>query len=159
MKDKSKFDAIGANMVAIGNGKPLFAKGFQNSIPMGEGNVFIDGESAVYKALQLKRMSVWEGMKNFLLSPKVVSLYKRLSPMYQGSNMSGDALQMGGVFVITPPPDEKIIYKFIESENPPDEFANVEAMLQACADYAKKNPAKAGNPAKAAQEAVEEAKR
>lgn len=130
MKHKQKFDQAGVKLVAIGNGSPLFGKGFKEQLPF-EGEVYLDKDSEVFKELQLKRLSTWEAAKTYFMSWSVLKLLKDYSGKYAGSNFQGDGLQTGGVFVVSGA-NEKVLYSFIESEQPADTFADVNEILRAC---------------------------
>lgn len=130
MQHKSKFDQIGVKLVAIGNGNHMFAQGFIDGLPFA-GEVYIDENSSVFKALELKRLSTWETMKRYFMSWNLLSFFSAQSDNYKSSNMTGDGQQTGGVFVVSSK-DDKILYSFIEAEHEADAFANIDQVLKAC---------------------------
>lgn len=131
MKQKQKFDQAGVKLVAIGNGSPLFGKGFKEQLPF-EGEVYLDADSSVFKALELKRIGMWEATKRYFMSWSVLKFFSDQSKNYPTSNTSGDGLQTGGVFVVSAAPEGKVLYSFIESEHDGDSFADVDEILRAC---------------------------
>lgn len=131
MKQKQKFDQAGVKVVAIGNGSPLFAKGFKEQLPF-EGEMYLDNDSEVFKALELKRLGMWEATKTYFMSWSVLKFFKDQMANYPASNTNGDGLQTGGVFVVSSAPEEKVLYSFIENEHPADTFADVDEILRAC---------------------------
>jgi len=123
--------AKGVSLVAIGNGSQNFAKKFRSSVNW-PGPVFIDKDSAIYKAMGLKRMSKWEVAKRFFLSFSFMSFYrKELSSLSDKSDMEGDGHQTGAVFVVGPGEESDPIYCFREGDNAVDTFADTAAILAA----------------------------
>mmetsp|Transcript_148442 Transcript_148442/g.210832 ORF Transcript_148442/g.210832 Transcript_148442/m.210832 type:complete len:134 (-) Transcript_148442:258-659(-) len=131
MAMKDQLDQLGVGVVAVGNGSPMFAKKFAESIPF-EGDIFIDEESLTYKAASLERLSLWATLKRFFFNGGARALWKSASDKYENADLQGDGQQTGGVFVVGPGEKSDILYSFKESEAAPDEMADNEAILEAC---------------------------
>eukprot|EP01115_Flamella_aegyptia_P013716 TRINITY_DN7459_c0_g1_i1.p1 TRINITY_DN7459_c0_g1~~TRINITY_DN7459_c0_g1_i1.p1 ORF type:complete len:172 (+),score=44.92 TRINITY_DN7459_c0_g1_i1:201-716(+) len=121
---------MGVDLVAVGNGNTLFAKGFKEGIPF-EGEVLIDETSTVFQKASLPRLSVWQTLKRFLMNLSLLSLYSSLGNDYPNSNLNGDGQQTGAVYVLGPGKDSKILYSFRENDNDPETFADIDAILEA----------------------------
>jgi len=129
MQLKAKLDQIGVPLIIIGNGTIKAADKYKNGLHW-TGEVFIDSESKMYKLMQLPRLSAWATVKRFL-GRRVIKMYKQLSKQYLTADAEGDGQQTGGVFVVGPGTGRPIRYSFIESDNEPDVFADVDAVLYA----------------------------
>jgi len=93
---KPDLDSLGIGLVAIGSGTPLMAKGFQSEFNF-PGDIYVDQKREIYKALGCNR-----GLK-YVLNPKVLKAAKAtLNEGYTQGKTEGDALQLGGVFIISP---------------------------------------------------------
>ena len=131
MKFKQQFDQLGVRFIAVGNGSILFAKKFKQSVPF-EGEVFIDPQSAAFKAANLPRLTIWQVTKRFILNLTALSFYRGATAKYPGSDVEGDGQQTGGVFVVGPGIGGDIYYSFRENETDPTTFANPEEIMAAC---------------------------
>lgn len=131
MESKQRFDELGVKVVAIGHGNMMFAKKFKEVLPW-DGEVYVDEKSETFKALNLKRPTMWGALKRYAA---YASLFKKaMSKHKDADNTSGliDGLQTGGVFVIDGTDEDKMVYSFVEHDNPPDTFANIDEMIRAC---------------------------
>jgi len=137
MDIKPRLDETGAKIVAIGNGSAAFAKKFRDGLPF-QGDIYLDPEAKTFQALNLRRLSMWEIMTRFLMSFSAIAFSRSISARYQSSDMQGDGMQTGGIFVVGSDPKDltrkKILYAFVESENNVDAFADTEAIVKACRD-------------------------
>lgn len=129
MSIKPQLDQLGVRLIAVGTGNKNFAQKFQKGLPF-EGEVYLDPEANSFRALSLKRLSVWEVTKRFVLSSTALGFYKKKSKEYASSDVQGDGQQTGGVFVVGP--KDRLYYSFIENEHEVTEFANPEDILKAC---------------------------
>lgn len=115
---EDRFRAKGARVVFIGNGAPHMAKSFQEDYAVGA-EVYTDPERAAYRAAA------------FLAKGPLLKALKRVPQVmakgfFQGATQ-GDAMQLGGVYVIGRSGD--VLYRYASEaagDHPP-----VEAMLAA----------------------------
>jgi len=91
---KPELDSLGISLVAVGSGTPLMAKTFQSEFSF-TGDIYVDQKREVYKALGCNR-----GLK-YVLNAKVLKAAKAtMNEGFTQGKTEGDALQLGGVFVI-----------------------------------------------------------
>lgn len=128
---KPQIDQLGIKTIAVGTGSKFFAEKFQKGLPF-EGDIFLDPEANSFKAMSLPRLSTWETIKRFFLSPSSIFFYQKISSEYPASDMEGDGKQTGGVFVMAQGKENVSLYSFQESEHSTDQFADNEKILQAC---------------------------
>ncbi|KNC79026.1 hypothetical protein SARC_08567 [Sphaeroforma arctica JP610] len=131
MDIKPEIEKAGAQLVAIGTGNQMFAKGFVEGVPF-TGDVYRDPPAATFKAMNLTRLGYWEVMKRFFFNLSSLSWSQENKEKYPTSNMEGDGLQTGAVYVIAT--DGTIKYQFIENDNEVDVFADTEAIKKALLD-------------------------
>jgi len=82
-------------IAAVGSGTPLMAKSFQEEYNF-VGKLFCDQKRGVYQALDCNR-----GV-TYLLAPRALAAYKRgLQEGFVNSAPQGDALQLGGTFLLS----------------------------------------------------------
>lgn len=130
IEQKSKFDEMGVKMLAVGNGSPMFAKSFAGALGFPEDNIYLDSDSLVFKALNLERMSAWAAAKRFFFDGALLAFYSSIVKDYKESNMKGDGQQLGGVFVLSR--RGNVLYKFADQEHEATEFADLDALMNAC---------------------------
>eukprot|EP01134_Creolimax_fragrantissima_P004135 CFRG4135T1 len=123
-----QIENAGARLVAIGTGNQFFANSFKDGLPF-SGDVYRDPEALTFKAMNLKRLSYWEVISRFFFSFASLSFAKTMKEKYPTSNMEGDGLQTGAVYVISK--EGEIKYAFIEDESAPDVFADNDAIEKA----------------------------
>eukprot|EP01012_Entosiphon_sulcatum_P048921 TRINITY_DN6749_c0_g1_i1.p1 TRINITY_DN6749_c0_g1~~TRINITY_DN6749_c0_g1_i1.p1 ORF type:complete len:182 (+),score=36.65 TRINITY_DN6749_c0_g1_i1:52-597(+) len=127
---KPELDRLGVKLVCIGNGSAYFAQKFKEGVNW-PGDIYLDPDSSIYKALQLKRWSMWEVTKRFFFSSKAIGWAKEFTKKYKSSDLQGDGQQSGGVLVLTPGVDEPLFFhKEMDAE--PTVFADNAAILAAC---------------------------
>jgi len=131
MDIKPRLDEMNVRLVAVGNGNANFARKFQNGLPF-PGEIYLDPQSKTYQALSLHRLSLWEVTKRFLLSLSSLKFYKESAAKYAAADTEGDGAQTGGVFVVGPGRGKDILFAFKENEHLPEEFADNNAILEAC---------------------------
>mmetsp|Transcript_30680 Transcript_30680/g.52487 ORF Transcript_30680/g.52487 Transcript_30680/m.52487 type:complete len:135 (-) Transcript_30680:210-614(-) len=131
MKYKDQLNELGVSVVAVGTGSKLFASKFKESVSF-EGEVLIDKDAEMFKAIDLPRLSIWEVTKRFIFNLTGLSLYRELHSKYPDSDTKGDGQQTGGVFVIGPGTGKEILFQFRESDNEVEDFANPDDILEAC---------------------------
>lgn len=115
-------------MVAVGNGTPLFGRGFRLSMSWDE-PIFLDKESTVYKALALPRLTTWQLIKRFFANLSSLKLYKSISKDLPGSNTEGDGAQTGAVFVCGPGANAPIPFIFKEADYDATTFVDINKLL------------------------------
>jgi len=94
------------------------------------GDVFYDPTAESFKALNLPRLSVWQALKRFL-SNKARVVYGKLAQEYD-SDLEGEGLQTGGVFVVGPGIGKKLSFYYKEADEDMDVFAEARDVLAAC---------------------------
>jgi len=93
-----------------------------------EGDLYCDKDRAAYKALGCNR-----GLK-YIISSNALSAYKGAKNAgYQGGSMQGDALQLGGVFLISR--KEGILFQHLEEYA--GHHVNLEELTVACQQSSK----------------------
>jgi len=125
---KPELDKLNIGLVAIGSGTPLMAKSFQEEYHF-PGTLFVDRKRLIYKALGCNR-----GVKYALAPKTLLAAKKALSEGFSQGATQGDALQLGGVFVIGK--KDGLIYQYLEEFA--GDHANNEEILKYCRDYSKK---------------------
>ncbi len=105
----------GAELHMIGNGNRHFAKGFRAEFGIAS-PVWIDTELASYRALHLKR-----GFFATLGNPSTLrNAARALRTGFRQGRTQGDALQLGGVYVVAP--DARIRFEHrsrVAGDHPP----------------------------------------
>jgi len=92
---KDDLDKLNIELVAIGSGTPVMAKNFKTEFQF-PGSLYVDQKKAVYDALGCNR-----GLK-YALSMKALKAAKQgFSEGFRQGSTQGDALQLGGVFIIS----------------------------------------------------------
>jgi len=129
MQLKPKLDQIGVPLIIVGNGPTKAAEKYKAGLKW-NGEVLTDPESKMYKLMQLPRLSAFAALKRFL-GRRVIKMYKKLSKEYTSADAEGDGQQTGGVFVVGPGAGRPVRYSFIESDNEPDQFAEIDSVLYA----------------------------
>jgi len=119
---KPTLDSLGISLVAIGSGTPAMARNFQEEFAF-TGQLFVDQKREVYKALGCNR-----GLK-YVFSMSTLKAAKEASAQgFSQGATAGDALQLGGVFVLSL--TKGLLYQHLE------EFAgdhpNIDEVLSAC---------------------------
>jgi hypothetical protein len=95
-RDRSKFEAAGANLVVIGNGAPHFIDGFRKETGF-EGPLYTDPSLRVYELAEMKR-----GLA-YMLNPMLAFYAIRgLARGFMQTKTKGDKTQQGGVVVVLP---------------------------------------------------------
>ena len=85
---------LGADLVIVGNGNLDFARAFREDMKL-DCPVLIDEDLVAYKAAELRRGAL------AMLSPKMpLNALRSMSKGFRQTSVQGDALQLGGVFVI-----------------------------------------------------------
>jgi hypothetical protein len=116
-RDREKFDAAGARLVMIGQGKPEQAAHFRESLKLGF-PIYVDEGREVYEAAGTKIATFDE-----LLGPRMVARGAAAAAkngVHQGRTV-GHPAQLGGVLVVLPGDD--IAYCHLSddaSDNPPN---------------------------------------
>jgi len=142
MQIKPQLDHLGIPLLAIGNGSKLFARGvslplmifqFITSTPF-TGHVFVDPDSLCFKAMELKRLTLWQALRHFFNSTARAAFKTLREKREAKGDLLGDGQQTGGVFVVGPGERSTLSYIFKEQDHPVgvDNFADVKAILQAC---------------------------
>ncbi len=105
----------------IGNGTPDDARAYRTALDA-DVEVFVDPELVGYSALELRR-SLLANMRPSTAGAGLRAFFKG----YRGRRMSGDPLQLGGVFVIDT--DSRVVWSY-RSKRPQD-FPPIEEVLAA----------------------------
>jgi hypothetical protein len=87
---------LGAELVVVGNGKPLFASAFREDMNL-DTPLYVDPKLATYKAAGLKR-GIWRTIG----PPAWMNGIRAFSKGFRQSSVKGDPWQEGGVFVVLP---------------------------------------------------------
>ncbi len=95
-RERHRLDAVGADLVIIGNGSTSFIAGFRERSGY-EGIIYTDPERAAYRALGLRR-----GLRSTFSPGAVKNAFKAYRQGFRQTRTEGDALQQGGVFVVAP---------------------------------------------------------
>merc|ERR1711916_355622 len=83
------------------------------------------------RLLKLKRLGMWDALKRFLFSKLSRAYYAKIEKNHPTSNLKGDGLQTGGVFVVDDNKD--FLYEFRENDNEIDEHADQARILEVLA--------------------------
>lgn len=128
--------ALGAELCAIGNGKPHWVTGFRE-ITGFTGLILCDPTMEAYRAAQMER-----GRWRDILNPRTLAYGMRAVArgMFQGRTQ-GDPKQNGGVLVVAPP--GHVLFRQISEVA--GHHAKIEDILQVLADLPRV-PAKAPQP-------------
>jgi len=129
---------LGYKLVAVGTGNRFFAKGFIEALPW-TGSVLLDPQANAFKAANLPRWGLGAVIWRFFMGWSVLSFGKKLKAKHPKSNMEGDGLQSGGVYVLGKGDKTDVLFEFREADNPVDVFADNEAILAACRAYSEKH--------------------
>jgi prostamide/prostaglandin F2alpha synthase len=96
---KSTLDQNGIRLIAIGfdsRGYSAFSRGNYFT-----GEVFIDEDQVIYKALQLERVSSLKMMYDVFISTEGRKVVKDANELgIDGSDLEGDGLQLGGTYIV-----------------------------------------------------------
>jgi peroxiredoxin len=115
--------ACGIGFSIIGSGTPNFVEGFKERMGI-DAPVFSDAKLASYQALKMKR-----GLFT-MIDPRIVKNW--IIPFkYRQRRTMGDALQQGGVLVVTPEGEVTYEYKSEYAGDHPKPSVIVEAALAA----------------------------
>jgi len=103
---KNVFEQNNIGLIAVGSGTPLMANSFKTEVNF-PGDLYCDKERNVYKALGCNR-----GLKYIISSSALDSFKTAKQDGYTGKGIQGDALQLGGVFLISR--KEGILFQHLE---------------------------------------------
>lgn len=95
------------------------------------GEVYLDPQSTAFKAASLKRTSVMSFLWSFITNGAGRRFYNAAAKKHRGSNLKGDGLQTGGVFVVGPGADSDVIYESREYDKPGSKFVEPQELLEA----------------------------
>jgi len=126
-----ELEKLGVRLVAVGNGSKMFARKFQEAVPF-DGEIYLDPESKTHKAANCPRWNIWSVLKRFMLDLKQIVFFRSLSDRFPEADLKGDGQQSGGVFVLGPGKDSKILYEFREAEATADSFADLQKIYEVC---------------------------
>ena len=117
-RDRDRFEASGARLAVIGQGRPAQAADFRRSQKL-EIPLLVDGKREAYKAAGTKIATASE-----LLGPSVLlkGLKRGLSTRVRQGRTIGHPAQLGGVLVVAP--DGTIPYAHLADDagdNPPND--------------------------------------
>ncbi|MDX1382795.1 MAG: peroxiredoxin-like family protein [Thermoanaerobaculia bacterium] len=116
-----ELEAAGARPVLIGNGTPDQAKGYREDLG-GAIELLVDPQLVGYKAMQLERsLLAAYNPKSFLQAFQLHRLGFRQGPT------EGDALQLGGVFVIDP--QHRVVWSYRARD--PSDFPALDDLVAA----------------------------
>jgi len=118
-------DELNIGLVAIGSGTSLMANGFQKEFKF-QGSLFCDKDRAAYKALGCNR-----GLK-YVINSKTLEASKNAVQKHPNGSIQGDALQLGGVFVIS----KKSGVLFQHLEEYAGDHVDVNELANTCRDLA-----------------------
>lgn len=91
--EKKRIEALGARLVFVGNGSPSMAQDFREQFAI-EAPLYVDPSLTTYRALGLHaKGSLLKAMK---------SVPRALLAGHTQGLVKGDAMQLGGVFVVAP---------------------------------------------------------
>jgi len=123
---KPELDSLGFGLVAIGSGTPLMAKNFQQEFNF-QGDIYVDQKRAVYESLGCNRGA------SYVLNMKALKAIKSImGEGYSQGKTQGDALQLGGTFVISK--TQGILYE--HQEQFAGDHVSIEELMNACRDVA-----------------------
>jgi len=123
---KPELDTLGFGLVAIGSGTPLMAKNFQQEFNF-PGDIYVDQKRAIYEGLGCNRGA------SYVLNMKALKALKStLSEGYSQGKTQGDALQLGGAFIISKA--DGILFE--HQEQFAGDHVNVEELMNACRQIA-----------------------
>jgi len=122
-------DKLNIGLIGIGSGTPVMAQNFKEEYKFG-GTLYVDQKRMVYQALGCNR-----GLK-FIVNTKVLAALKSTRANgYANGKTEGDALQLGGAFVISN--KDGVIYQHLEEYA--GHHADNEELLKACRQYRNAN--------------------
>ncbi|MBF0350209.1 MAG: hypothetical protein HQM11_04220 [SAR324 cluster bacterium] len=119
---KQDFEQKQAKLVVIGNGPHFFIQGFREDVGY-DGIIYTDPSLKSYQVLNFKR-----DLKSFLGLKSVKESLRALTTGHMQQKTQGDALQQGGVLVISP--QGTIPYLHVNQEA--GDHAPIEQILKAC---------------------------
>jgi len=124
-----ELDKLNIGLIGIGSGTPVMALNFKEEYKFG-GTLYVDQKRLIYQALGCNR-----GLK-FIINTKVLAALKTTKANgYSNGKTEGDAMQLGGAFVISN--KDGVIYQHLE------EYAGHHAdnaeILKACKQYRNVN--------------------
>lgn len=103
-RESEAFEREGAELVVVGNGAPNFIEGFRERAGY-SGRIYTDPELRSHKALELRRD---------VRSTLSIRTLGRAVSAFRGGNrqtsVQGDAMQQGGVFVLST--DGELVYSY-----------------------------------------------
>ena len=106
---KPSIEAAGAQLVVVGNGKPMFMEGFRDKTGY-QGRLYTDPSRATYRALRLRR-----GLRSAMNLHTVKRAFEAMRAGNRQTATRGDPWQQGGVFIIDT--DGTMLYRY------PSEYA------------------------------------
>lgn len=108
-RNKDKYEAKGAQLFFIGNGKPQMIKAFKEELKIKGAPIYTDPTLMAFKAAGLKRglLSAF-GPSSVVDVARLMMAGERSAPSQEGQ---GDTLQLGGVLAIKPGP--AITYHYV----------------------------------------------
>jgi len=119
---KPELDSMGFGLVAVGSGTPLMAKNFQQEFNF-EGDIYVDQKREVYTALGCNRGAL------YCLNLKALKAIKEIrSEGFSQGKTQGDALQLGGTFIINL--KEGVLFEHVEQFA--GDHVDINDLLSAC---------------------------
>jgi hypothetical protein len=126
-RERAAFEERGVELIVIGNGAPNFIEGFRERSGY-EGAIYTDPELESYEALELRR--------DLRATLSLKTMGRAVQAFRKGNRQvatQGDALQQGGVFIVSP--EGELVYSYksqFAGDHPPvrDILAAAEALTQ-----------------------------